>query len=372
MRRGISDGNSRARGKPLTFQQAGDQPVRPLLLAANQPRQFYRGGASIAALRGDPESAVDGGEFGPEDWVASITTRFGQAEAGLSRLPDGRLLRDAVRARPREWLGGEHVAAFGDSTALLVKLLDAGQRLPVHCHPSDDFARRYLGSRFGKTEAWVVVGTSGANPVVYVGFRRDVAPETIARWVSTQDCSTMLDALNEIPVRPGDAVLVPAGTPHAIGSGVFLVELQQPTDFSIMLEWEGFLADAENAFLGMDQRTALRVVNRSGFGDDTLSSLIRRTAGQDDPRVPLLPEQAWEFFYAERLHPSGGVELAPSFGVLIVLEGSGIVRSGGGTLDLRRGNTAVLPHTAGPAWIEGSMVAVYCRPPDARVTPDAP
>lgn len=340
--------------------------MRPLILPANQPRQFYSGGASIAALRGAVDGATDGGEFGPEDWVASVTTRFGQPEAGLSALPCGRLLRDAVLARPGEWLGSEHVAAFGDSTALLVKLLDAGQRLPVHCHPSDDFARRHLGSRFGKTEAWIVVGTSGANPVVYLGFRQDVAPETVAQWVSTQDCSTMLGALNEIPVRAGDTVLVPAGTPHAIGSGVFIVELQQPTDFSIMLEWEGFLADAENAFLGMDQQTALRVVNRSGFSGDTLSSLIRRTAERDGPRVPLLAEQAWEFFYAERLHPAGGVELPPSFGVLIVLDGSGLVRYDGGTVDLRRGNTVVLPYAAGPARIEGAMVAVYCRPPAVR------
>lgn len=332
----------------------------PLVLPANQPRQFYRGGASIAALRGTAE----GGEFGPEDWVASVTTRFGQAESGLSPLPDGLLLRDAVAARPQDWLGSDHVAAFGDSTALLVKLLDPAQRLPVHCHPSDEFARQQLGSRFGKTEAWIVIGTSAANPVVYLGFRQDVAPETVARWVSTQDCATMLDALNEIPVRPGDTVHVPAGTPHAIGSGVFIVELQQPTDFSIMLEWDGFLADAENAFLGMDQQTALRAVNRSGFSDSTLSSLVKRTAGRDDPRVPLLAEQAWEFFYAERLR--GGAELAPSFGVLIVLDGSGRLRYEGGALDLHRGDTVVVPHAAGATRIEGSVVAVHCRPPDVR------
>jgi mannose-6-phosphate isomerase len=334
--------------------------VRPLVLPANQPPQFYRGGASIASLRGNS------GESGPEDWVASVTTRFGQAESGLSVLPDGRRLRDAVAAQPRDWLGGDHVAAFGDSTALLVKLLDPGQRLPVHCHPSDTFARQHLGSRFGKTEAWIVIGTSGADPVVYLGFRQDVAPETVAAWVSTQDCSTMLDALNEIPVRPGDTVHVPAGTPHAIGPGVFIVELQQPTDFSIMLEWEGFLADAENAFLGMDQQTALRVVNRSGLSERTLSALIRRTASLAEPRVPLLAEQAWEFFYAERLHPQHAVELAPSFGVLIVLAGSGRLRYEGGALDLHRGHTLVVPHAAGAVRLEGSVVAVHCRPPDVR------
>jgi mannose-6-phosphate isomerase len=333
--------------------------VCPIALPANQPRQFYRGGASIAELRG----LSDDHEFGPEDWVASITTRFGAAGSGLSRLPDGRLLRDAVAAQPRDWLGDDHVATFGDSTALLVKLLDAGQRLPVHCHPSDAFARQHLGSRFGKTEAWIVIGTTTANPVVYLGFREDVAPETIEHWVSTQDSAAMLESLNEIPVRAGDTVYVPAGTPHAIGAGVFIVELQQPTDFSITLEWQGFLADAESAFLGMDDQTALRTVNRSGFPDDVLSTLVKHTARQDDPRVPLLAEQASGFFLADRLHPRGAVELAPSFGVLVVLDGAGKLRYDSGDLDLVRGNTVVVPHAAGAARVEGDVVAVHCRPP---------
>lgn len=342
----------------MTTAHSGD--IGPIALPANQPRQFYRGGSSIADLRG---STADD-EFLPEDWVASVTTRFGKQESGLSRLPDGTLLRDAVSEHPEAWLGTEHHAAFGTSTALLVKLLDAGQRLPVHCHPSDSFARRTLGSRFGKTEAWIVVATTGANPSVYLGFREDVSPEAVEHWVTTQDSSALLGSLNEIPVRPGDTVHVPAGTPHAIGAGVFLVELQQPTDFSITLEWEGFLTDAESAFLGMDQRTALETLNRSGFGDSTLSTLIKHTADTEGARVPLLADQAAEFFRAERL--SGGAELEPSFGVLVVLSGSGAVRSEHGVLDVHRGNTVVLPYSAGAVALTGDLVAVHCRPPAPR------
>lgn len=345
---------------PSETEQYGAATPQPVALPANQPDQFYRGGSAIAELRG----ATEDRDFGPEDWVASTTARFGQSDSGLSPLPDGRLLRDAVAAQPESWLGGDHVATFGTSTALLVKLLDAGQRLPVHCHPDDTFAKQHLGSRFGKTEAWIVVGTTGTSPVVHLGFREDVAPETVDHWVRTQDSSAMLGSLNEIPVRPGDTVHVPAGTPHAIGAGVFVVELQQPTDFSVTLEWEGFLPGAESAFLGMDHETALRTVNRTGFGDATLSSLIKHTAGQERPRVPLLAEQASEFFLADRLRPRATMELAPSFGVLIVLEGSATLRSDdGAALELRRGSTAVLPHAAGAVRLEGDVVAMHCRPP---------
>ncbi|MCP2261018.1 mannose-6-phosphate isomerase [Streptoalloteichus tenebrarius] len=333
--------------------------MRPVRLAANQPPRFYRGGAAIADLR-DAPSAV---EFGPEDWVASTTTLFGMPEEGLSRLPDGRWLRDAVRADPTAWLGEEHVATHADDPALLVKLLDAGQRLPVHCHPSDAFARAHLGCRFGKTEAWVVVGTSGPDPLVHVGFREDVDAGTVRAWVSTQDTAAMLGALNAVRVRPGDTVFVPAGLPHAIGEGVFIVELQQPTDLSVMLEWRGFAEDESAGHLGLGYETALACVDTSGWSAERLAGLVRGTGDRRAPAVPLLPPEADEFFRADRLHPDPVVELEPSFAVLVVLEGAGVLRADSGDLAVRRGDTVVVPHGAGAARLEGDVVAVRCRPP---------
>ena len=74
-------------------------------------------------------------EFGPEDWIASATPRFGRGDDGLTTMPDGRYLRDVIDTDAGSWLGPEHVEYFGPDPALLVKLLDAGQRLPVHVHP---------------------------------------------------------------------------------------------------------------------------------------------------------------------------------------------------------------------------------------------
>lgn len=326
--------------------------MKPVSLPANQPRQFYRGGAAIAELRGDPTA-----DTGPEDWVASTTARFGAAPAGLTALPDGVLLRDAVAADPVGWLGAAHVAEFGADTALLVKLLDAGQRLPVHCHPSNGFAASHLDCRHGKTEAWLVIGTTGPDPTVYAGFRSEVPAERVARWVDEQDGPAMLAALNPIPVRPGDAVFVPAGLPHAIGAGVFIVELQQPTDFSVTLEWRGFLPDPDGWHLGLGREAALSCVDRSAWSADRLSGLIRRT---DDRPGPLLPADADPFFRADRVR--AGV-CGPSFAVLVVLAGSGELRTSGGVLPVRRGSTVVVPFGAGEVELRGDVVAVRCRPP---------
>lgn len=322
-------------------------------LPPNQPPHFYRGGAAIAAFRGIPAR----GDYLPEDWVASTTTRFGTTSTGLSVLADGTPLADAVRAGPAGWLGAEHVARFGESTALLVKLLDAGQRLPVHCHPSDAFARTHLAAGCGKTEAWIVLGTSGEQPTVRAGFRTDVDDATVRRWVSEQDSTALLDALTEIPVRAGDALVIPAGLPHAIGEGVFVLELQQPSDLSLTLEWRGFLDTEEQAHLGIGFERALAALDRSGWDEDRLASLLTHHESG-----PMLAPAADGFFRADRL--TGATTLEPGFAILVVLGGSGTLHTAdGATLPLARGATAVVPHAAGPARLDGPLDMIVCRPP---------
>jgi len=334
--------------------------LRPVRLAANQPRQFYRGGAAIAELRGLPATA----EFGPEDWVGSTTTQFGK-QAGPSPLPDGTLLRDAVAADPTAWLGAAHVAKYGADTALLVKLLDAGQRLPVHYHPTDAFAADHLNCRHGKTEAWIVVGTTGPNPTVHIGFKADADPAVVDNWVTTQDRKAMLDALNTVPVKAGDTVFIPAGLPHAIGEGVFIVELQQPTDFSITIEWQGFLDGPDSWHLGLGQATALQALDLSGWDAGRLGTIVKHTADSRDSVVDLLPNS--DFFRAHRLHADSAIELDPSFAVLVALEGEGRLHvEGGDPIAVRRGDTFVLPHSAGSSKLDGGLVAVRCLPPEVR------
>ncbi|MBK1786052.1 class I mannose-6-phosphate isomerase [Prauserella cavernicola] len=334
----------------------------PIHVPANQPAQFYRGGEAIAALRG----AAGSQEFGPEDWVGSTTTLFGKDSEGLSRLPDGRLLREAVTTDPQGWLGAAHVAKFRDSTALLVKLLDAGQRLPVHFHPSDSFAGEHFDSHFGKTEAWIVAGTSGDDPTVYAGFRESQDLATIDEWVREQDSPSMLGALNSIRVRPGDTVHIPAGLPHAIGAGVFVVELQQPTDFSLTMEWRDFLDSPDKGHLGIGFDTALRALDTSGWDDERLGTIVRNTGDDRSSTVDLLAPGASPFFRADTLRPGGGaLALDPSFAVLVVLDGSGELRTGQGSVPIAKGDTLVVPHGAGELELTGEATVIRCRPPAA-------
>jgi mannose-6-phosphate isomerase len=344
-------------------------PSAPVVLGPNQPERFYRGGAGIARLRGTPQPS----EYVPEDWVASATEIFGQPGVGLTRLGSGETLRDAIAADPAGFLGPEHVVQYGASPALLVKLLDTGERLVVHFHPGRDFAARHLGSRYGKTEAWIILesrqeGGDASAGHVYLGFKRDADPAVIRRWVADQDTSAILDSLNQVAVAPGDTCLVPAGVPHAIGAGITLVELQEPTDFSILLEWAGFPIDgAKEGHLGLGLDVALTALDYSGWDERLHTLRAPRPGAAERPGVTrLLPVDADTFFRAERVDASAPVTFEPGYAVLIVTSGHGQIAYPTGSLAVQRGASVLVPYVAGPTTLEGDFQALRCRPPSPR------
>jgi len=337
--------------------------LSPIPLPANQPTaRPDRGGEGIARFRGTPGPADP---FTPEDFVASTTTVHGSPDVGLTTLPDGTLLRDAIAADPVGFLGLEHVERFGADAALLVKLLHTGERLFVHAHPGDDFARSELHEPHGKTEAWIVVDAENDEQaaVAWLGFTRDVTTAEIERWYSSQDAAAMLAAMHRVTLRPGDTLLVPAGLPHAIGPGLTLVELQQPVDLSLILEYVGYPGlTADNALLGLSLTETLPALRTAALSEDELASLRGSTSATDGPIAPLLPMAADPFFAADALTPSPELQLAPRLSILVVTEGSGTLTWSDGQLGLARGMTVLIPHGAGLTTLAGELTAIRARP----------
>nr|WP_246214836.1 class I mannose-6-phosphate isomerase [Modestobacter muralis] len=322
-----------------------------MLLPANQPAdRFYAGGGQIAGFR---RQAWDGSRV-PEDWVGSTTTLFGEASLGLTVLDDGRTLRDAVEADPQAWLGERHVARFGADTRLLTKLLDAGQRLPVHLHPDGPFAAEHLGRAHGKTEAWVFL-RGGA---VHLGWREELSAARLRRLVDDQDVDGLLAAMHRVEVTPGDAVFVPAGMPHAIGAGTFLVEVQEPEDLSILLEWCDFALDGpRDGHLGLGFDRALQATDLAVRTAGQVEALVVRAGGTG----PVLPTAAGSFFRVDRA--AGGAEFGAGFAVVVVTDGTGVLSSAAADLQVAVGDTVLVPAAAGAVVLGGGLTALVCRPP---------
>jgi mannose-6-phosphate isomerase len=315
--------------------------MKPMLLESTRVYRFYRGGALLGRFRGGSE---EDGAF-PEDWICSVTEASNpgrdEAQPGLTRLEDGRLLRDAIAQDPEAWLGRTQVERFGPTTGLLVKLLDPVERVLVHAHPDRAFATAHLGSRFGKTEAWIVLDARHGEGEAFVGLRDEVDPGLYFKWIERQDADALLGSLNRLILHPGDLVYVPAGIPHSIGSGMLIAELQEPTDFSLICEWEGFPVRPEDAHLGLGWETALPALDLRAH--EPLRSL---------------PDDAASFFWADEL-----VQPAGRFSVLLVLDGEG-------ELDghpARRGDVFAVPAAVQSLECGGSLRVLRCLAPDAAL-----
>jgi mannose-6-phosphate isomerase len=333
----------------------------PLLLPPNPVHRFYRGGDGIDQLRG---VVAGSGPGAPEDWVGSTTTSLGNDREGLALLADGRLLRDVIAADPLGYLGAEHVSRWGANSGVLVKLLDAGERLAAHYHPGRAFARAQMGSRFGKTEAWIILSAEpGAH--MHLGLREEIDRSVIERWVREQDSDKMLAALNVVPVAAGDVLFVPAGTIHTIGAGITLVELQEPTDMSVVLEWERYKVTGGEETLNLGWDLVLDAAEMRAGVPFRAPAPVAATPGSSSQR--LLPEAADPYFRAERVTVNGhALTFAPGYSVLIALEGElSITCKGQAPLRLTRGQSALIPYGAGATTLDGHGSGIRCLPPAA-------
>lgn len=329
--------------------------MQPIVLPANQPpARFYRGGAQIREFRRGNAAA---GDFVPEDWVASTTTLFGEETLGLTKLPDGRYLRDAIAEDPIAWLGADHIDRFGTDTKLLVKLLDAGQRLPVHAHPNTAFASQHLGVAHGKAEAWYAL----AAGTVYAGLKEPIAREELLHFISEQRDAELLALLHEIQLRPGDTFFVPPGTLHAIGEGNFVVEVQEPEDLSILLEWSSFAIDgAQDGHLGLGFDCAVEAICCEGFTSAEVNNLVTRQRSG----LSILTPAADEFFRLGSLPISSEpTRLPASFAVMVCTDGTVQIRSEMTDTTIQSGDTLVVAHAVGDIELSGVGTVVNLRPP---------
>jgi mannose-6-phosphate isomerase len=219
-------------------------------------------------------------------------------------------------------------AELGGEFPLLVKLLFPNEKLSVQVHP-DDAQARAMGEMRGKTECWYVLE---AEPGAYVslGLKKGVAVANVAASVAE---GTMESLIERVPVAVGDMLFVDAGTVHAIGPGVVLLETQQTSDVTYRLYDYGRPRE-------LHLKKGLQVIRAT------------TAAGKVAPRVmdgfTRLIEQ--KYFVVDRFDVGQGNEAKVSFdapGCLVGLSGSSVVITADGDVELNAGHAVVVPEGNG-------------------------
>ncbi len=237
---------------------------------SNRVWRTYQGGKLLDEI--EAKSSPQDTHF-PENWIGSIVEarNIGREDIseGLAHVVSDTdtplLFKDLILSDPKFFLGEKNGVACTLEDIPLVKYLDSATRLHFQVHPTREFAKARLNSNKGKTEAYVILAIRDDidTPYIYAGFQRSPARENLKQWIETQNIEAMEACFDKIPVKPGEVVLLPGGRPHALGEGILMLEIMEPSDWAVRFEFErcGYVIPEAARFMGRDIETALDVFN---------------------------------------------------------------------------------------------------------------
>ncbi|EPG73585.1 putative phosphomannose isomerase type I [Leptospira fainei serovar Hurstbridge str. BUT 6] len=265
------------------------------------------------------------GEIG-ESWEISD---YGEDLSVIENGPSaGRTFREVYTSNSEDILGKPFK---GQMFPLLVKLIDAKEKLSVQVHPDDEYTDKFDSTSSGKKEAWTVL-QADSNSKLVCGFSKLTNRDEFENLVSGNRAE---EILNVIPVKELDSFLLNPGKIHAIGSGILLMEVQQSSDSTYRVYDYGRPRE-------LHLKKALDVLDYSGpNSSDKLSpktltwkygKRLLLTAN-DKFRMEILEIEGTSEF----ILPSFSKE--PVFHILMVLEGTCSLN---GELELKKGDTALV------------------------------
>jgi mannose-6-phosphate isomerase len=309
-------------------------------------KDYVWGGCSLPLRLGRPEApALD---RYAESWeLADHPDGMSLAEGGPFA---GETLR-TLSARFGAGLLGRTPPPF----PLLIKILDAADKLSVQVHPDDECARRDGGE--AKTECWYVLDAA-PGAAVWAGLKPGV---TEALFRSALAGGTVQDQLQRIPVHSGDLLFIPGGRVHAIGAGCLILEVQQNSNTTYrVFDWNRPGVDGKPRPLHVEQ--ALKSIR----WDEAAPALVPRGPVLEDAASRLETRLFCPYFKLEELTLRGPFETrhpGVSFHALFTVSGALRIRAGNDESRLPPGRTGLLPacvhsYTLAPEGLEARVIRI--------------
>ncbi|WP_019005768.1 type I phosphomannose isomerase catalytic subunit [Cohnella laeviribosi] len=252
-----------------------------------------------------------------------------------------------------EWFGKQGALSANGRFPLLIKLLDCNDDLSVQVHPNDSYERLPKGE-LGKTEMWYVLDAKPGAKIIY-GLKPGVDRKALEQAIAE---NRIMDTLQEVPVKAGDTFYIPAGTVHALCSGVLVAEIQQNSDTTYRLyDYNRPGLDGKPRELHIED--SLNVIAYEGAGATRMD-----TSGAKPGEWLNLATSP--YFTTDKGVVDGPWALSTdpsSFVVLIVAEGAGSIRWSGESLAAKAGDCFLLPANLGSYTLDGKMTVLRSRLP---------
>jgi len=340
----------------------------PLFFERNRVFRVYEGGKLFHDFFGD--EAVDGNL--PEEWIASKVKALYKVtrspEEGLSIIQGGHeTFASLLASHPEEMTGGK-------GFDMLVKILDSAVRLPAQTHPDPAFSKKHFASNHGKTECWIVLATRpGAK--LFFGFKEGVTEFDLRQAVAKSETpgDAFSELLQEVEAKTEDVWLIPARVAHAIGAGCLILEVQEPTDFTIQPErWcDRYRLSDQEMYLGLDKEVALSCFDLQQAGPAVLAmgrKLPRSNGAHNGINKEVLISFDDTPCFAVNRYTIQASCAPKNLAVYVVTKGEGELVTPTGRSPLKKGMYFFVPFAARQVTIGSStgLEVVECLPPSAK------
>jgi mannose-6-phosphate isomerase len=266
-----------------------------------------------------------------EAW--EISDRPGDASVIVNGELAGKDLHWLMENHGAEVLGGAHPAAEG-RFPLLCKILDARDKLSLQVHPPADQAAALKGEP--KTEMWYIADAA-PDASLYVGLKQGVTRAEFEKKIAD---GSVADCFQRLPVRAGDAMFLPSGRVHAIGSGLVIFEIQQNSDTTYrVFDWNRVGLDGKPRALHIAQ--SLASINFNDFEPKLVGTKFSGK-GKIQKRVlvddPLFKVEAWKTDA-----DASGLLKAKKLQIVAVTAGAAEIKSGSTQVNLAAGQFCLVP-----------------------------
>lgn len=247
-----------------------------------------------------------------------------------------------------EWFGKKGFSEVNGRFPLLIKLLDCNDDLSVQVHPTDEYKGLPKGE-LGKTEMWYVLDAKPDAKIIY-GLKEGVTREDLKKALEN---GTVMDSLQEVPVKAGDTFYIPAGTVHALCAGVVVAEIQQNSDTTYRIfDYNRPGLDGKPRELHIED--SLNVTAYEGSGASMMNT-------DDAVAGEWLQLAQSPYFIVEKGIVNGPWDLTTtegSFTILIVCDGEGTLKWDGGSQAYTSGQCFLLPANLGSYTLEGNSTVL--------------
>ena len=238
---------------------------------------------------------------------------------------------------------------------ILIKLIDADDKLSVQVHPDDEYAAANEKDVRGKTEAWYIIDCDEDAELIY-GFNDDISKEEFRTAIEN---GTLLDKVNRTKVKPGDVAFISAGTLHAIGKGILLAEVQQSCNTTYrVFDYNRTGLDGKPRELHIDK--AVDVTN-CAIPDGTLDpvGMPVKHEGYTSILLSECPYFTMTTIAVDTLYADTADDT--SFVSLVILDGEGTIRCGEDERSFKKGDSIFIPASEGTFYVSGKAKILNTR-----------